>query len=117
MRGLTRRPIFVPSVGNFRQGMLVSVPLHLDLLPGKPLARDLEAALAAHYARDGLVRVVPVAADGKRIERLEPEALNDTDRLELRVFGQRDATRRRCWSPGSTISARAPPARPCRTSA
>ena len=33
---LTRRPIFVPSVGNFRQGMLVSVPLHLDTLPGKP---------------------------------------------------------------------------------
>src|SRR5215211_6519480 len=39
--GLTRRPIFVPSVGNFRQGMLVSVPLHLDLLPGRPSARDL----------------------------------------------------------------------------
>lgn len=36
--GLTRRPIFVPSVGHFRQGMLVSVPLHLDTLPGKPLA-------------------------------------------------------------------------------
>ncbi len=32
--GLTRRPIFVPSVGNFRQGMIVSVPLHLDALPG-----------------------------------------------------------------------------------
>ncbi len=28
--GLTRRPIFVPSVGNFKQGMLVSIPLHLD---------------------------------------------------------------------------------------
>ena len=36
--GLSRRPIFVPSVGNFRQGMLVSVPLHLDTLPGKPSA-------------------------------------------------------------------------------
>ena len=36
--GLTRRPIFVPSVGNFRQGMLVSIPLHLDTLPGKPRA-------------------------------------------------------------------------------
>jgi N-acetyl-gamma-glutamyl-phosphate reductase len=33
---LTRRPIFVPSVGDYRQGMLVSVPLHLDTLPGKP---------------------------------------------------------------------------------
>ncbi len=33
---LTRRPIFIPSVGNFRQGMLVSVPVQLDALPGKP---------------------------------------------------------------------------------
>src|SRR6201996_501714 len=33
---LTHRPIFIPSVGNFRQGMLVSVPLQLDALPGKP---------------------------------------------------------------------------------
>ena len=32
---LTRRPIFVPSVGDFRQGMLVSVPLHLDTLAGQ----------------------------------------------------------------------------------
>ena len=47
--GLTRRPIFVPSVGNFRQGMLVSIPLHLDTLPGKPCLRDLELALDAHY--------------------------------------------------------------------
>src|SRR5437763_17063796 len=38
--GLTRRPIFVPSVGHFRQGMLVSVPLHLDTLPGTPRGSD-----------------------------------------------------------------------------
>lgn len=80
--GLTRRPIFVPSVGNFRQGMLVSVPLHLDSLPERPNAADLEAALTGHYARADLVRVVPGAQEG----RLEPEALNDTDVLELRVF-------------------------------
>jgi N-acetyl-gamma-glutamyl-phosphate reductase len=79
--GLTRRPIFIPSVGNFRQGMLVSVPLHLDLLPGRPSARDLEAALAAHYAGAEQVAVAPGAAG-----RIEPEALNDTDRMELRVF-------------------------------
>ena len=84
--GLTRRPIFIPSVGNFRQGMLVSVPLHLDLLPGKPKAADLEAALLGHYKAGGLVSVIPSIRDGKKIERLEPEALNDTDRLELFVF-------------------------------
>src|SRR5271154_1558534 len=47
--GLTARPIFAPSVGDFRQGMLVSVPLHLDALPGKPKAADLGAAFNKHY--------------------------------------------------------------------
>jgi N-acetyl-gamma-glutamyl-phosphate reductase len=84
--GLTRRPIFVPSVGNFRQGMLVSIPLHLDTLPGRPGARDIEIALQNHYGSDSLVTVVPVAPDGKQAQRLEPEALNDTDKMELRVF-------------------------------
>ncbi|ACB23187.1 MULTISPECIES: N-acetyl-gamma-glutamyl-phosphate reductase [Methylobacterium] len=85
--GLTRRPIFVPSVGNFRQGMLVSVPLHLETLPGRPSASDLEAALRDWYAGQPLVQVVPGAATGAHREKIEPEDLNDTDRLELRVFG------------------------------
>lgn len=79
--GLTRRPIFVPSVGHFRQGMLVSVPLHLDMLTGKPSGADLRDALEQRYAGCDLVRVVSPRDDGK----LEPEALNGTDRLELSV--------------------------------
>jgi N-acetyl-gamma-glutamyl-phosphate reductase len=79
--GLTRRPIFVPSVGHFRQGMLVSVPLHLDTLPGKPTGGDLRAVLAERYRGCDYVSVVESAADGK----LEPEALNDTNKLELSV--------------------------------
>ena len=80
---LTRRPIFVPSVGDFAQGMLVSIPLHLDLLRGAPSPGDVEAALMAHYAGSGWVSVVP--ADAKA--RLEPESLNGSNALELRVFG------------------------------
>ena len=49
--GLTRRPVFIPSVGNFKQGMLVQLPLHLDDLPDRPKASDLHDALAAHYAK------------------------------------------------------------------
>ena len=79
--GLTRRPIFVPSVGHFLKGMLVSVPLHLDTLAGKPTGADLRAVLEARYAGCELVRVLSAPADGK----LQPEALNDTDRLELTV--------------------------------
>jgi N-acetyl-gamma-glutamyl-phosphate reductase len=80
--GLRARPLFVPSVGNFRQGMLVSLPLCLDDLPQKPQAGDLEAVLADHYAGQRFVRVVAAEESG----RLEPEALNGTNDLEIRVF-------------------------------
>jgi N-acetyl-gamma-glutamyl-phosphate reductase len=83
---LTRRPIFVPSVGNYRQGMLVSVPLHLDTLPGKPDAADLHAALATRYADSTYVSVMPADNAAARSGRLEPEALNETNMLELYVF-------------------------------
>jgi N-acetyl-gamma-glutamyl-phosphate reductase len=88
--GLTRRPIFTPSVGNFKQGMLVQLPLHLDLLPGSPKAADLHDALASHYARsntlDAWVSVLPPTDDGK----LDALALNDTNKLELRVFANEE---------------------------
>ncbi len=84
--GLTRRPIFVPSVGNFRQGMLVSVPLHLDTLAGKPKGGDLQAVLAERYAGSGVVTVAGADDAALKAGKLEPQALNDTNRMELRVF-------------------------------
>jgi N-acetyl-gamma-glutamyl-phosphate reductase len=79
---LTRRPIFVPSVAHFRQGMLVSVPLHTGMLPGAPSGAALHSVLAAHYAGSESVRVCAPGGQG----RLEAEALNDTDILEIRVY-------------------------------
>jgi len=79
--GLTRRPIFVPSVGHYAQGMLVSIPLHLDTLPGKPTGADLRAALEKHFAGREYVKVVDPVAGG----RIEAEDLNNTNMLELRV--------------------------------
>lgn len=84
--GLTRRPIFIPAVGNFRQGMLVELPLHLDTLPGQPTLKDLHDALARHYESSEWITVLPATDDGK----LEPEALNDSNRMELRVYGSDD---------------------------
>lgn len=81
--GLTRRPVFIPSVGNFEQGMLVQLPLHLDLLPGKPTAAQLKDALAAHYAGSEWVTVEASPESGK----LDALSLNNTNKMELRVFG------------------------------
>ncbi|ROZ79152.1 N-acetyl-gamma-glutamyl-phosphate reductase [Ramlibacter sp. WS9] len=84
--GLTRRPIFIPAVGNFRQGMLVQVPLHLDMLPGKPTGADLEAALNRHYSGSEWVTVQPATEGGK----IDPLALNDTNKMELRVYANEE---------------------------
>jgi N-acetyl-gamma-glutamyl-phosphate reductase len=83
---LTRRPIFIPSVGNYRQGMLVSVPLQLGTLPGTPDGSDLQAALAKRYAGSKYVSVMPLRNEAAASGRLEPEALNETNMLELYVF-------------------------------
>ncbi|MET0605750.1 MAG: N-acetyl-gamma-glutamyl-phosphate reductase, partial [Beijerinckiaceae bacterium] len=83
---LTRRPIFVPSVGDFRQGMLVSVPLHLDTLAKKVAARDIEEALAAHYDGSEWVRVVKEGDADFHADRIEPESLNHTNKLELHAY-------------------------------
>jgi N-acetyl-gamma-glutamyl-phosphate reductase len=79
---LARRPIFAPSVGDFVQGMLVCVPLFLNDLPLKPKGADLEAALVDHYAGSTFVKVKPAEASGT----IEPQSLNGTNDLELRVF-------------------------------
>ncbi|MEP6791211.1 MAG: N-acetyl-gamma-glutamyl-phosphate reductase [Ramlibacter sp.] len=84
--GLTRRPIFIPSVGNYRQGMMVDLPLHLDTLPGSPKAQDLIDIYKKHYAGSEWVTVEPAAENGK----LDALGLNGTNKLEIRVFANED---------------------------
>ena len=80
--GLSRRPVFIPSVANFSQGMLVQLPLDLDLLPGQPSANDLEDALTRHYAGSEWVTVEAANDSGK----IDPLGLANTNKMELRVF-------------------------------
>ncbi|MEL6374137.1 MAG: N-acetyl-gamma-glutamyl-phosphate reductase [Pseudomonadota bacterium] len=84
--GLVHRPIFVPSVGTFRQGMLVSIPLHLASLPTQPTLDDLRAIYARAFAGSSWVK--PGVMDGPAATgRIEPQGLNDSDAMEVFVFG------------------------------
>ncbi len=80
--GLSARPLFAPSVGNFRQGMLVAVPLHLDALPGKPKAADLGHVFKKHYRGHKHFQVM----ESDEAHRIEPESLNGTNDIEIHVF-------------------------------
>ena len=87
--GLESRPLLVPSVGRYRQGMIVQIPLQLWALPGAPSPGDIHAALAAHYAGRGFVSVAE-PDESAALKRLDPEALNGTNTLRLHVFGNPD---------------------------
>jgi len=84
---LDTAPLFTPSVGNYYKGMLTVVPLNLAGLEKVPTGADLHAALADHFASgaDGFVEVAPLEAL-ERADFLDPQALNDTNRLRLHVF-------------------------------
>ena len=81
--GLTRKPIFVPSVGNFDQGMLVQLPLHFDLLQGEQTVEHLHAIYRRHYDGSEYVTAPDPTADNK----LDAVALKGTNNLEIRVYG------------------------------
>lgn len=88
--GLTRLPIFTPAVGRFAQGMLVNVPLHLDLLGEGASIATLHPALADHYSGGGVVEVVSLAAMSA-LARLDPEEMKGTDSMKLYVCGNEEA--------------------------
>ncbi len=83
--GLSRRPVFLPSVANYRQGMLVSIALDLDLLPARPTGADLRAVYARHYAGSNFISVGSETESSAQT-RIEPESLNGTNEMQIHVF-------------------------------
>ncbi len=83
---LENRPLLVPSVGNFRQGMIVQAPFALSTMPGRPTAADIQAALTEHYAGQKFVTVADIAD----ITGLSAESLNGTNEMRLYVMANEE---------------------------
>jgi N-acetyl-gamma-glutamyl-phosphate reductase len=90
--GLARAPIFAPSVGRYYKGMIVEVPLPLSALPGQPKLADVRAALARAYEGERFISVAS-AEETAAIKTLDPEALNDTNQMNLYAFGHDEEAR------------------------
>ncbi|MFM0288881.1 N-acetyl-gamma-glutamyl-phosphate reductase [Paraburkholderia megapolitana] len=83
--GLARRPIFVPSYGAYRQGIVLTVPLDVRLLAPNVNAATLHACLAHHYVGAAHVHVLPLH-ESAVLKQLDPQVLNGTDDMRLSVF-------------------------------
>ncbi len=84
--GVSRPPIFAPSVGRYYKGMLVEVPLALMALPQPAKLAEVHAAIAEHYTNERFVEVASLA-EAASMKTLSPEGLNGTNRMKLFVFG------------------------------
>ncbi|MEA3121873.1 MAG: N-acetyl-gamma-glutamyl-phosphate reductase, partial [Paraburkholderia sp.] len=73
--GLAHRPFFVPAYGAYRQGIVLTVPIELRLLPSHVDGERLHARLVQHYANARHVEVMPLA-DAHAMTHLDPQALN-----------------------------------------
>lgn len=82
---LSHRPLFTPSYGKYRQGIVLQIPLQLWALPKAVGGDELRAALAEFYRDAEYVRVV-APDEQQAIEGLEPEILNGTNCVNLYVF-------------------------------
>lgn len=83
--GLSQRPFFLPAYGAFRQGIVLTVPLMLRLLPPGVDGSRLHACLEQHYAGAERVQVMQ-PAQAAQVPHLDPQALNGTDNMRLGVF-------------------------------
>jgi N-acetyl-gamma-glutamyl-phosphate reductase len=86
--GLASAPLFVPTVGDFAQGMTTFVPLQLGQLGTVPTGAELHAAIADHYAsiEDSFVTVAPFDPALGKTPALDPQANNDTNTMTLHIF-------------------------------
>jgi N-acetyl-gamma-glutamyl-phosphate reductase len=88
--GLTRPPLFSPSVARFYRGMLVEMPLQLWALPGSPTPSDIQAALAEAYRGRPLMEVAGLE-EAATLKVIDAELMANTNRMKLFVFANEKA--------------------------
>ncbi len=83
-------PLFSPAVIPALRGMVVEIPLPLDIMPGNANAAMLRACLTEFYAGSPVVSVAQAMPEGG--ELLLRGSMQPWDGLELHVIGSADET-------------------------
>lgn len=88
---LENAPLFTPSVGHYKQGMLVSVPLGQHHMNGEQTRESLQSILAEYYQQEPFVNV-HIVNDKSSLEDgfLDPQANNQTNQNDIFVFGNEE---------------------------
>jgi len=86
--GLSQTPVFIPSVGNFRQGMLIFIPIQT----AKGIrVEQLHQELTQTYRDEAFVSMAPFnEIPAESAPFITPHGLENSNAVELSVFGSPD---------------------------
>jgi len=91
--GLKTKPVFVPIVANYLKGLAVSIPLHSAQFSQQQSAEDIHQVIADYYKDEDFVNVLPFSADaGTEQGFFDIQACNDTNRVDIAVYGDTEQT-------------------------
>ena len=83
-------PIFSPSVGDFIQGMIVSIPIHFNWFKKKVNTQIVQSLIEDFYSGANFIKVLKkdegISAQGY----FRPDNLVGTNHLEISIFGNDD---------------------------
>ena len=83
-------PIFSPSVGDFIQGMIVSIPIHFNWFKKKVNTQIVQSLMEDFYSGANFIKVLKkdegISAQGY----FRPDNLVGTNNLEISIFGNDD---------------------------
>ena len=86
--GLSTSPLFMPTVGHFYNGMLVSVPIHRDQLVETHSIENVHQLISDQYEAEPCINVMPLNDDAELLDGfLNPESANGTNRVDIFVYG------------------------------
>ena len=88
--GLLKKPCFNPYVCDFLEGMLVTIPLFVDLLNKPYTPMEIHKLLSDYYNGKDFVRVMPYNDKGTEDGFLAANHLDGKDYLEIYVSGNEE---------------------------
>lgn len=83
--GLVARPLFVPAYGSYRQGIVLTLGLHLRMLPAGVSGMRIHDCLSERYRGAAHVRVLPMSSATAPMTERDPQAHNGSNDMSLAV--------------------------------
>ncbi len=88
--GLSKEPLFSPIICDYYSGMVVSVPLYVDMLKGVSSVEDVHKTISEFYEGEQFIKVMPLDAQAGEGNMLAGNACSGWDGLRIFVTGNAD---------------------------